>query len=100
MSTCRSSALTAALVLLTPLAARGDLVGDEVSIRIRVPNLSGFDQTKSTTVTADASDVLTYKYVKEIWIIDPESAVQWANTIADDRLRAKALGSIKNNWSR
>ena len=57
--------LTATLAITSVLVAgagtaQADLLGDEVSIRIRVPNISNFDQTLTTTVTADASDALVF----------------------------------------
>ena len=36
--------------------AHATLIGDNVTVRIAVPTQSSFDQTGSTTVTADASD--------------------------------------------
>ncbi len=42
------------LVLAAP--AHATLIGDSVTVRIVVPNQGPFDQSSSTTVTADASD--------------------------------------------
>ena len=42
------------LVLAAP--AQATLIGDDVTVRIVVPNQGPFDQSSSTTVTADASD--------------------------------------------
>ena len=42
------------LVLAAP--AHATLIGDNVTVRIAVPNLSNFDEIGSTTVTGDATD--------------------------------------------
>lgn len=63
------AACAATLFAISP--AHASLIGDDIEIQFSIPNLSGFDQTVMTTVTADASDVVTITGDSINYSIDP-----------------------------
>ncbi|MEO1533977.1 MAG: GC-type dockerin domain-anchored protein [Planctomycetota bacterium] len=59
--TPHATALAVLTAVATNAGAQPTLLGDEISVRIAVPNISGFDQTQTTIVTDDDSDMLEFR---------------------------------------
>jgi opacity protein-like surface antigen len=56
-------------------SAQASLVGDVVNVHISVPNIGGWNQTLSTTVTEDASDALVFTSgLGDVITVDPFGA--------------------------
>ena len=56
-------------VIMTP--AQASLINDDVTVRIFIPNLQNFDQTGSTTVSADSNDAFTLSAGSLTFNVDP-----------------------------
>ena len=80
--------MTAGLVMGLALTAQATLIGDSVDFRFKIPKLS-FDQSGSTTVTADNLDAVDLTQDSKVFTIDPfESGfeITFKNLTADGAL--------------